>query len=97
MIFRATVTFNKENCVLCGTCWQNCPTEAISPPAQMRKGIVPTWHKPQCITCYCCAETCPQDAVDFRIKILKNLFASWVGPGFVAFLVLLIWAFTQVL
>ncbi len=97
VIFRASVSFNRERCVRCGTCWQNCPTEAISPPVEPREGEVPVWHKPKCITCYCCAETCPHDAVDFRINIPRNLFTSWVGPGFVAFLVLVIWIVTLIL
>ena len=91
VIFRATVSFNKDRCVRCGTCWQNCPTKAITPPVQLTDGTTPVWDTSRCITCYCCAETCPHDAVNFRINIPKNLFTSWVGPSFVVLVGSVIW------
>lgn len=96
VIFRATVSFSKDKCVRCGTCWQNCPTKAIEPPADKGEGQTPVWIKPACITCYCCAETCPHDAVDFRINIPRNLLTSWVGPCVLLFLVFLIWLVSRV-
>jgi len=90
-IFRATVSFRKDRCVRCGTCWQNCPTQAIVPPTQPRDGHTPTWVKSGCIACYCCAETCPHDAVNFKIDILRNLFTTWIGPSFMLLLLTLVW------
>ncbi len=78
VLFRATVSFDKKACVRCGTCWQNCPTGAITAPRD-KVDTVPQWRRSACITCYCCAETCPHDAVKFRIPIVKNLARSWVG------------------
>jgi ferredoxin len=91
VIFRATVSFKKDNCVRCGTCWHNCPTKAITPPLELQEGKTPLWDKSKCITCYCCAETCPHEAVNFRINIPKNLFTSWIGPSLVLFLVSVLW------
>jgi len=90
-IFRATVSFRKDKCVRCGTCWQNCPTQAITPPLQSQEGHTPAWIKSKCIACYCCAETCPHDAVNFRINIPGNLFTTWIGPSAVLLLGLLAW------
>lgn len=76
-VFQSTVHFDKEKCKVCGTCWKNCPTHAISPPAEKKKGSLPIWHRSKCITCYCCAELCPYDAVDFKVNTVKNILHSW--------------------
>jgi len=85
-LFQAAVSFDERLCVRCGTCWQNCPTGALSPPAGAKRGRapVPVWSKKACIACYCCAETCPHEAVRFKIDILRNIMTSWVGPSLVA-------------
>ncbi len=83
-VFRSSILFNPSKCKLCGTCWQNCPVQAISPPSELKQGItVPKWDKKKCITCYCCVELCQYEAVDFEVNILKNVLNSWL---FVIFL-----------
>lgn len=80
VIFRPTISFKMDKCILCGTCWQNCPVNAINPPKTLGKGLsLPKWKKGRCITCYCCAELCPQDAVDFKIMPYKNFLFSWLS------------------
>ncbi len=93
--FRATVSFRREPCVRCGTCWQNCPTKAIRPPLELQEANTPVWEKSRCITCYCCAETCPHGAVDFRIDIPRNILFSWIGPSLLLLLVIALWALAR--
>lgn len=45
-----------ENCVMCGICWQNCPSGAIEPD---NPGHV---DKDKCICCMRCVNVCPQKA-----------------------------------
>ena len=77
--FKATITFDKQRCRLCATCWNNCPVKAIEPPKEMKKGNIPTWDRKKCITCFCCAELCPYHAVDAKIHLVRNLVFSWFG------------------
>ncbi|MHA1112043.1 MAG: DUF362 domain-containing protein [Promethearchaeota archaeon] len=77
--FKATITFDAEKCVLCGTCIENCPVKAIEWPEVRKKGHVPVWDKKKCITCFCCAELCPYHAVDAKIHLVRNLLFSWFG------------------
>ena len=94
-VFKADVNFDLEKCTLCGTCWTNCPVEAISKPEIMEKeSNIPIWNKKKCITCYCCAETCPYEAIEFKINPKKNLIFSELGVLLIVALVvlaLLIW------
>ncbi|MHA1338227.1 MAG: 4Fe-4S binding protein, partial [Promethearchaeota archaeon] len=94
VIFRSSIKFDRNKCQLCGTCWKNCPVQAITPPEKRRKSIdIPKWDKNKCITCYCCAELCPYEAVDFKINILKNILTSYlsiIGIGGIGMLIILI-------
>ncbi|MFX0102900.1 MAG: DUF362 domain-containing protein [Candidatus Hodarchaeota archaeon] len=90
LLVKAKVKFDPEKCTCCGTCWKNCPVEAIKPPAEIKKGNVPTWISKKCITCYCCAELCPSEAIEFNVNIIKNLVLSWLGVIFFGGLGLLI-------
>ncbi len=91
VIFKSTIKFNKSKCILCGTCWKNCPAGAITPPKVLDKDkYAPIWNKNKCISCYCCAELCPEEAVDFKINFIKNAFTSWVGVAFLGILILFI-------
>jgi uncharacterized protein (DUF362 family)/ferredoxin len=76
-VFRSTIHFDDKKCKVCGTCWKNCPVNAITPPKEMKQGNVPTWDSKKCITCYCCAELCPYEAVEFKVNIVKNVVKSW--------------------
>ena len=94
-LFQATVSFNFNKCELCGTCWKNCPVQAITPPSQLKMGNLPKWNQKKCITCYCCGEFCPYEAVNFKINIPKNVFRTWLGWACIAIIAavvgLLIW------
>ncbi|MBN1803565.1 MAG: DUF362 domain-containing protein [Candidatus Lokiarchaeota archaeon] len=80
IVFRSTIKFKKDKCVLCGTCWQNCPVNAIIPPKIAIIGKnKPKREKKKCITCYCCAELCPHNAIDFKIMPYKNFLFSWLS------------------
>ncbi len=82
-LFRAMVKFDSKKCRLCGTCWNNCPVNAINPPDVKKKQHTPQWNRNRCITCYCCAELCPYDAVDFKINLFKNILFSYFGLGLI--------------
>jgi uncharacterized protein (DUF362 family)/Pyruvate/2-oxoacid:ferredoxin oxidoreductase delta subunit len=88
-IFKASVKFNSEKCKLCSTCWTNCPVNAITPPVELKKGIIPKWDNKKCITCFCCVELCPHKAVKFKISYIKNALFSWLGFGCIAFLAMI--------
>lgn len=91
-IFKSTIKFDASKCKLCGTCWKNCPVNAIEPPKELKQGkFVPKWDKDTCITCYCCAELCPYEAVDFQINIVKNVLTSWIGVVGIIVLLGIIW------
>jgi uncharacterized protein (DUF362 family)/Pyruvate/2-oxoacid:ferredoxin oxidoreductase delta subunit len=96
VVFRATVRFNPDKCRLCGTCWENCPGNAIVPQVQMKKGNIPTWIKKNCIMCYCCVELCPYEAVNFKINYAKNVLMSWVGVGLISVIAILILVFVGI-
>ncbi|MGQ4873890.1 MAG: DUF362 domain-containing protein [Promethearchaeia archaeon] len=100
VIFRSSIKFDRNKCQLCGTCWKNCPVQAITPPEKRQKGIdIPKWDKNKCITCYCCAELCPYEAVDFKINILKNILTSYLsilGIGMILIFIYLIWLITSI-
>jgi ferredoxin len=89
-IFAASISFNSKKCKLCGTCWKNCPVQAITPPENLTSGRTPIWNKKKCITCYCCAELCPYEAVNFKVNIAKNIFKSWIGWLLIAIIILLV-------
>jgi ferredoxin len=78
-VFKARIKFDKNRCILCGTCWENCPVNAIKPPEVRKKGNIPVWDKNKCITCYCCAELCPEAAVDAKVNVARNAIFSWFG------------------
>ena len=50
---------NKEECIGCGTCEGECPTEAISVTDEGKYKIDPE----QCIDCGACASVCPVEAI----------------------------------
>jgi ferredoxin len=93
-ILCATISFDPQKCIRCGTCWTNCPTKAILPPKELKSPNLPQWESKKCITCYCCAETCLHEAVNFRVNIVKNVATSWLMPIFILFLALFIWILT---
>lgn len=45
-----------DDCIACGACEPECPTEAISP------GDIYVIDPEKCIDCGACADVCPTDA-----------------------------------
>ncbi|HME55635.1 MAG TPA: DUF362 domain-containing protein [Candidatus Lokiarchaeia archaeon] len=95
--FRARVRFKQDKCVCCGTCWKNCPVNAITPPGEIKRGNIPTWNKHKCIACYCCYETCPHEAIELNVNMIRNLATSKLGiaaiAGLIIVILLAIWLF----
>lgn len=52
-------TVNKEECVSCGTCVEECPEEAIT----MGDDEMPVIDKEKCTECSTCVEACPSEAI----------------------------------
>ena len=46
-----------DNCIICGTCWEICPTESIEEYEWYYK-ITDT-----CVECGACARVCPNAAI----------------------------------
>ncbi|MHA1681646.1 MAG: DUF362 domain-containing protein [Promethearchaeota archaeon] len=76
-LFKAKIKFDEDACRLCGTCWNNCPVNAIAPPEDKEREKVPRWDGKKCIACYCCAETCPYEAIDFAMHPIRNAASTW--------------------
>lgn len=50
---------DKESCVKCGKCAENCPPKVIT----FTRGEVPTINYTTCMRCFCCHELCPVGAI----------------------------------
>jgi uncharacterized protein (DUF362 family)/Pyruvate/2-oxoacid:ferredoxin oxidoreductase delta subunit len=100
-LFRPQITFDLQKCTLCGTCWRDCPANAIHKPKNMKPSTeIPDWNKKNCIFCYCCSELCPNEAVDFEVNIVKNALFSKVGLllfSILGSIALIIWALVKFL
>ena len=57
---------NKDKCIACGTCEEQCPVKGISPD----KGVVDT---DRCIACLGCVNNCPAEAVEMKF-MGKNVY-----------------------
>lgn len=59
------VCFDREKCIGCGVCFENCPPKAI-----YMENHRPEVDRKKCIHCYCCQELCPETAVfaEARLK-----------------------------
>lgn len=89
-IFKSTIKIDVEKCQLCGTCWKNCPVDALASPEKLKIGeFIPIWDKEKCISCYCCAELCPYEAIEFKIKYFKNFLFSYLGLGFLSLITII--------
>ncbi len=63
--------FNKDICIGCGRCADNCPPKALS----MNNGT-PLLEKGKCIRCFCCQELCPAVAIEIKRPIMYRFFSS---------------------
>ncbi|MBP2029999.1 ferredoxin [Methanohalophilus levihalophilus] len=50
---------NNDECVGCGTCVDECPTEAIS----MNDDNIAVVDENECTDCGACVDVCPTDAI----------------------------------
>ncbi|SES95613.1 4Fe-4S dicluster domain-containing protein [Methanococcoides vulcani] len=50
---------NRDECVGCGTCVDDCPSEAIS----MDGDNIAVVNADECIDCGACVDSCPTDAI----------------------------------
>ncbi len=65
-----------DSCILCGSCIDMCPGDALKSRKGRKKPIV---DYKNCIKCYCCQEVCDNNAI-----ILKHMFIRSVGRGIIA-------------
>lgn len=50
------LSINKDKCIMCGRCGENCPVGAIKDYKI---------DDSKCISCFCCEEVCPEVAIEF--------------------------------
>ncbi len=53
---------NRDECVGCGTCVDECPSEAIS----MDDDNIAVVDADECIDCGACVDACPTDAISME-------------------------------
>ncbi len=52
---------NKDKCISCGLCKQNCPANVLD----LDEDGYPTWNSPVCYWCTACINYCPTEAIEF--------------------------------
>lgn len=57
-VLRPRPVFDRDSCVGCGACYQDCPADAIT-----MEDKFPEVDLDKCIRCFCCQEVCPHGAV----------------------------------
>lgn len=55
---------NKDRCVACGACVQECPRQAIN----IWKGCFAKIDTVSCVGCGKCAGVCPADSIEIRMR-----------------------------
>jgi formate hydrogenlyase subunit 6/NADH:ubiquinone oxidoreductase subunit I len=60
--FRGQPVFDINLCIGCGTCFRDCPAQAIE-MVEVNGKKYPEFNLARCIFCYCCAENCPKQAI----------------------------------
>ena len=53
---------NREECVSCGTCVEECPEEAIT----LDEEEIATVDEKKCTECGKCVDVCPSEAIELR-------------------------------
>jgi ferredoxin len=53
---------NKDECVSCGTCVEECPEEAIT----LGDDEIAVVNKDKCTECGTCVEACPSEAISVK-------------------------------
>lgn len=66
--FSPLIYTHKENCILCGKCIKDCPTQNI----QKDNSGYPIIKRKNCIHCYRCIHHCPKKALSLSIKHLRQ-------------------------
>ena len=69
--FKSKPVVDKNVCIGCAICKNNCPAEAIV----MKNGI-PNFDYKNCIRCFCCQELCPEHAISIKDSFLIKLLAT---------------------
>lgn len=64
----------EDDCTLCGTCAEVCPTAAISINDSVETEIK------SCIRCCACIKNCPEDARKFEDKMMEEI-AHWLNEN----------------
>lgn len=68
---------NKEKCIKCGICVEECPVEGNALNFKNTdKNTPPVYNYSKCIRCYCCQEMCPQKAIDIKTPILGKILLN---------------------
>lgn len=65
--------FNREKCIICGSCELSCPENAIKLIDEGESRVV-EYSFYQCVCCASCATICPEGAVELRHKISVKMF-----------------------
>ncbi|MFY9338836.1 MAG: 4Fe-4S dicluster domain-containing protein [Methanosarcina flavescens] len=67
--FKGSITFNPENCILCGLCQKKCPPDAITVTKADK-----TWEINlfRCIMCTECVAGCPKDCLSVSNQRTKT-------------------------
>ncbi|MBR5503178.1 MAG: EFR1 family ferrodoxin [Methanobrevibacter sp.] len=63
-----------DNCIGCGICIRNCPTNTIK---MERKR--PSWKRKKCDMCFACLHRCPQFAIHYGKKSLEH--GQYLNPN----------------
>ncbi|MFO7611191.1 MAG: DUF362 domain-containing protein [Clostridia bacterium] len=69
--YKSKPVVNREMCIGCGICRDNCPAEVI----EIIDGK-PCFDYTGCIRCYCCQELCPEHAIRIRDPFLVKLLSQ---------------------
>lgn len=62
------ISINSERCSMCGSCWEKCPSRAIT-LEKTSEGNIINFNYIQCISCRTCMLNCAEDAISIE-KVL---------------------------
>ncbi len=69
--FRTKPIVDKDICIGCEICKNNCPAEVI-----VMKNEIPDFDYKGCIRCYCCQELCPEHAISIKTPLIIKALTS---------------------
>ncbi len=68
---RSKPVVNKEKCIGCEICKNNCPAECI-----VMVDKKPVFDYDACIRCFCCQELCPESAIFAKKPLIIKLLSG---------------------